>query len=114
MPVCPRCQQSIQATAIQCPRCQLTLKAHGHPGIELYRADEGAFLCPDCIYHADNSCNFPQRPLARSCTLYQPESAIAVEPTHKNTFSLNRIWLRRNRVWLVLAGLLLISLLIAI
>ncbi|MFE4106403.1 zinc ribbon domain-containing protein [Almyronema epifaneia] len=117
MPVCPRCQQSIQAATLQCPRCQLPLKAYGHPGIQLHRAEADRFLCPDCTYHADNTCNFPQRPLAKTCTLYQSQSAIAADfstAPQPAPLQLSWVWFRRNLAWWVLAGLLLISLLIAI
>jgi len=70
MPACHRCQSPVSSQAVTCPRCQAPLKAHGHPGIPLYRAPEGAFLCDRCAYHADDTCNFPQRPYARSCPLF--------------------------------------------
>lgn len=46
------------------------LKAYGHPGITLHRAVGDTPLCESCTYHADDTCNFPQRPLAQECTLY--------------------------------------------
>ncbi|NEQ30515.1 MAG: zinc ribbon domain-containing protein [Leptolyngbya sp. SIO4C5] len=114
MPACPRCQQPVQANDLQCPRCRLKLKAYGHPGIELYRAEEGTYLCSDCVYDADDTCNFPQRPFAQSCTLYQSKAAPVADSVTQPAVFPNRAWLRRNLPWLTLVGLLLISLLIAI
>jgi hypothetical protein len=48
----------------------LELKAHGHPGIHLYRAEGETYLCRTCAYEADDSCTYPQRPYAKECTLY--------------------------------------------
>lgn len=109
MPTCPRCQQSVTATAIECPTCQLTLKAHGHPGIDLHRAEGSESLCDTCTYHFDNTCNFPQRPLAQTCTLYQDQRVpLAPMPTYTIP------WWRRYAGWLALAALVLLSLLIAL
>lgn len=111
MSTCPRCQATLEATALQCPRCRLPLKAHGHPGIPLHWAEVGDVLCPTCRYHADDSCNFPQRPQAQTCTLYRPLRGEAKEdwtPTRRET--LGR-WLRRHQGLGAVLGLLLISLL---
>jgi hypothetical protein len=108
---CPRCQAAIESTTIQCPRCRLTLKAHGHPGIPLYRTDGSESLCATCVYDADDSCNFPQRPHAETCTLYRSVNAteeLALPPP-----SLVRqlsFWLRNHRGLVALGGLLLLSL----
>lgn len=112
MPDCPRCHQTVDAQAIVCPHCRTPLKAFGHPGIPLYRAEGEAYLCKTCAYDADDSCNFPQRPYARECTLYRdlnqpnplvPRRAIGTQG-----------WLRRNAAWIVLVGLLVISVLVAL
>lgn len=115
MPNCPRCQQPVKPQAITCPYCRETLKAHGHPGIPLHRATGEDYLCDSCTYHADDTCNFPQRPFAKQCTLYhdrfQPEPEIKKQP---NTSQSLRLWVEKNMVWLLIAGLFLISLLISL
>lgn len=63
--LCPRCHQSIDSQAVACPYCRIEIKAFGHPGIPLHRAEGTSFLCNSCTYHADDSCNFPQRPYAQ-------------------------------------------------
>jgi len=102
---CPSCQYPIFSDALRCPKCQTFLKAFGHPGIPLYQAEQGTFLCNNCIYHLDNTCNFPQRPYAKSCTLYQTEN-ITLEPRKTSKTSL-RSWVYQNRAWLFLIGLFL-------
>jgi hypothetical protein len=115
MSTCPRCQSAIAATAIQCPQCGLTLKAHGHPGIPLHRTTDDRALCADCAYHADDSCTFPQRPHATTCTLYQ-----SVTPSSEVYAPLKsprvpwRWTLQRYGGWLALAALVGISLAIAL
>lgn len=105
MPSCPRCQHWVTAQAIRCDRCNLVLKAHGHPGIPLHQAAEGV-LCPTCQYHQDDSCTFPQRPLATSCTLYQDIRATP-EPEPIPARGLRLLSrLRRHQGWLVAGGLL--------
>ncbi|NJO75874.1 MAG: zinc ribbon domain-containing protein [Leptolyngbyaceae cyanobacterium RM1_406_9] len=115
MSECPRCHQPIDVQAIACPHCRLPLKAFGHPGIPLHRAAGEEYLCATCLYHVDDTCNFPQRPYAKECTLYvnssQQNSITPYKP--KRTF-LARNWLSRNAVWLVLGTLLLVSILIAL
>jgi hypothetical protein len=108
---CPRCQAPLEPTAIQCPRCQLTLKAHGHPGIPLHRAEGEEFLCATCRYDADDTCNFPQRPQAQTCTLYRSLN----QPTTSDLLTLTggerlNLWLRNHRGLVALVGLILISL----
>lgn len=77
---CPKCHQSVSRSAVTCPYCRTVLKAYGHPGITLHRAVGDTPLCESCTYHADDTCNFPQRPYAQECTLYdnmnqrQPDS----------------------------------------
>ena len=70
MPTCPRCNQPIDDRAINCPHCNHQLKAFGHPGIPLHQSTDNTFLCDRCTYDKDDSCNFPQRPHAQSCTLF--------------------------------------------
>lgn len=115
MQSCPRCQTALESTAIQCPRCQLTLKAHGHPGIPLHRATAEEFLCATCRYDADDTCNFPQRPQAKTCTLYRSVNApLALAPDPPSPVAQVRQWLRGHRGLVALAGLLLISLLLVL
>lgn len=112
---CPRCQATIEPTTIQCPRCQLSLKAHGHPGIPLHRTEDGKSLCATCVYDADNTCNFPQRPHAETCTLYRSVNAAqdtelpALSPGQQISF-----WVRNHRGLMALGGLLLLSLVLVL
>jgi uncharacterized Zn-finger protein len=114
--LCPRCHQSIDSQAVTCPYCHTALKAFGHPGIPLHRAEGKSFLCPSCSYDADDTCNFPQRPYAQECTLYQnlnkPNLSSKPQP---NNFSWQlKSWVRRHQGLLLLIVLLLISLAIAL
>lgn len=68
---CPRCQQRFKGAVTTCPRCGVEVTAYGHPGIPLHRARAEAYLCETCVYELDDSCSFPQRPEATSCTLYR-------------------------------------------
>ncbi len=112
---CPRCQATIEPTTIRCPRCQLTLKAHGHPGIPLHRTEGDGPLCATCVYDADDTCNFPQRPHAETCTLYRSVKA-SEEPALPKPSLGQRVgfWLRNHRGLVAIAGLLLLSLLIVL
>jgi hypothetical protein len=105
---CPRCQQVVEIQAICCGRCGLTLKAHGHPGIPLHRATGAVSLCTTCAYHADDSCTFPQRPIAQTCTLYQSIDALQLAAPLRSKPSQRRY----GQLWPWL-GLLGVSLLIA-
>ncbi|MBD2108007.1 hypothetical protein [Nodosilinea sp. FACHB-13] len=112
---CPRCQAPIELTTIQCPRCQLTLKAHGHPGMPLHRTEGDEPLCATCRYDADDTCNFPQRPQATTCTLYRsvkPAEDLAL-PGPALGQRLN-FWLRNHPGLMALGGLLLLSLVLVL
>jgi len=118
MPDCPRCSQPVDLSAIACPHCQTPLKAYGHPGIPLHRATGGEFLCSTCLYHADDTCNFPQRPLAKDCTLYYDRSQPILAPTNPYLSggwppSLKN-WCQRHIFWLFLLGLIVVSLLLSL
>ncbi|MEO1210622.1 MAG: zinc ribbon domain-containing protein [Cyanobacteria bacterium J06638_20] len=114
MSTCPRCQQVVDPQAIVCPFCKVELKAHGHPGIELHRATKDSYLCDNCTYHADDTCNFTKRPYAKDCTLYRHVDApIASAPVYKPSFHL-KTWFRRNTTWLLLGLLIAISIFIAL
>jgi len=108
MPHCPRCRQTVDAQSIRCGYCGLTLKAFGHPGIPLHRAAEGDSLCATCTYDLDDSCTFPQRPSARTCTLYRSVDAQAPQVSLSVKYAQRRF----SQLWLWL-GLLAASLLIA-
>jgi Double zinc ribbon len=114
MPDCPRCHHPVDPQAIACPQCRTTLKAFGHPGIPLYRAIDQDYLCPTCTYHADDTCNFPQRPYARECTLYQNQHQPPLTRYTPNLSSSIQGWLNRNAVWIVLLGIALISILLVL
>ncbi|WP_315791934.1 zinc ribbon domain-containing protein [Fischerella sp. JS2] len=115
---CPRCHQPVNRQAITCPYCRAQLKAYGHPGIPLHRATGNSYLCDSCAYHADDSCNFPQRPYAKECTLYQnlAESELELQQLReaKSFRATARNWIKRNQALLLLLALLLVCLLIAL
>lgn len=115
---CPHCHQLVDSQAITCPYCRTTLKAYGHPGIPLHRATGDEYLCDSCTYHADETCNFPQRPYAKDCTLYENLEASKLrlqEQRRANSLSASFAnWVKRHQSLLLLAGLLLVCLLIAI
>lgn len=86
MPECPRCKQFVKSDAIVCNYCRTELKAFGHPGIPLYRAEKGEYLCQTCVYHEDDTCNYPQRPYAQTCTMYKDLSEpVEVEISKNNS-----------------------------
>ncbi|MEM6836900.1 MAG: zinc ribbon domain-containing protein [Cyanobacteria bacterium P01_C01_bin.120] len=118
MPLCPRCDHQVKPTDLVCGRCRLQLKAHGHPSIELYRTTTGDVLCQTCTYDADDTCTFPQRPGAQTCTLYQSVTAEAARieeskrsPTHATSLPL--FW-RRYRLWLIFLAIFGVSLLLTV
>ena len=119
MPTCSRCHQIIDSQAISCPHCGNELKAFGHPGIPLYQATDATFLCDRCIYHEDDSCNYPQRPYAKTCTLFHDKSLPLVDnfqysPSKGSPIRAFQVWCSNNRGLLLIASILLISLLIAL
>lgn len=115
MSACPRCHQSVEPRTIACPHCRTLLKAHGHPGIPLYRATGLEPLCLTCTYHADNTCTFPKRPEAIDCTLYDDisQQRLTVAPVYTNSDRLS-IWVKRNVGLLAFLGLVLLSLLLVL
>ncbi len=114
--ICPRCHQSIDAQAVACPYCRTSLKAFGHPGIPLHRAVGSEYLCDSCTYHADDTCNFPQRPYALECTLYQDinQSHSAEQKPYTGSTANIKSWIRRHQGLLMLLVILFISFLIAL
>ncbi|MBE9059007.1 zinc ribbon domain-containing protein [Sphaerospermopsis sp. LEGE 08334] len=115
---CPRCHQLIDSQAITCPHCRITLKAFGHPGIPLHRAVGNDYLCETCVYHQDDSCNFPKRPYAQDCTLYQnlEESRLELKKqTNNSGLSTNiKSWLKRYQGLVLLIAILFVCLLISL
>lgn len=110
MSACPRCDRPIPNTAIRCPHCNLTLTAHGHAGMPLHRATDDTPLCATCTYDADDSCTFPNRPAAMTCTLYQSVQALP-EPTRQEIYQMPRR--RKYVIWVAIAILIILSLIIA-
>jgi hypothetical protein len=109
MSTCPKCQNPVDSQAIACPYCRMPLTAHGHPGMKLFRAEGDQPLCLTCRYHDDDTCNFPKRPTAMDCTLYQNhEAPIQASLGYSPRFRLST-WLRRNFGWIALLGLILLS-----
>ncbi len=114
MPDCPRCHQPVKTQAITCPHCHTVLKAYGHPGIPLHQATDGTYLCATCLYHADDSCTYPQRPLARECLLYTSSLALDVPKSRPMPTLRFKTWLSRYGVVLAVVGLVLLSILLAL
>lgn len=114
MTACPHCHQPIDSQAVSCPHCRYQLKAFGHPGIPLYHAEKDVFLCDTCIYHHDDSCNFPQRPYAKTCTLYhhQSEPLVASKPDYRPRGI--KSWLQNYQVAILLIILIAVSIVLAI
>jgi len=118
MLTCPYCEQQISQETVTCPHCQKPLKAFGHPGIPLHHGSKTEYLCVRCLYHQDDTCNFPQRPYAKSCILYQDYS-LDLNPhdqTKKQQIALSNLkyWFKRYQGLLLLSLLLLFSLIIAL
>ena len=115
---CPRCHQPVNSQAVTCAHCGNQLKAYGHPGIPLHRATGKEYLCDTCTYHADDTCNFPQRPYAKDCTLYQniEETKLELEQQrYTKGFAVTvKSWVKRNQTLLLVLGLLLVCLLFVI
>lgn len=112
MPQCPHCHQAVDTQAITCPHCRCLLKAHGHPGIPLYRAEDAEFLCQTCRYQADDTCNFPQRPYAKECTMYRLDQGPDA-PSAKAAYKPHRPW-TQYAGWLVFIALVAIAILLAL
>lgn len=117
--VCPRCQKTVSLKAIACPHCNTPLKALGHQGIPLHQATGVAVLCDTCTYHQDDSCNYPQRPLAKDCIMYvdmrlpqDPPLESVVKPISMT----GRIqyWVNNNLALVILVGLAILSLLLVL
>ena len=115
---CPKCQKPVEERALSCPNCDNPLKAFGHPGIPLYQSTDASSLCDRCTYHLDDTCNFPKRPNAKSCTLYHDASKPLVEvvdpPQTQLSWRRGKNWLYRYRGILAIAFLIIVSVAIAL
>ena len=118
MTSCPKCQTPVDDRALNCPNCDNPLKAFGHPGMPLYQSTDGTSLCDRCTYHLDDTCNFPQRPYAKTCTLFHDASEPLVEvvatPTSRLGWRGVRNWLYFYRGIIAIALLVVISIAIAL
>lgn len=95
------------------------LKAYGHPGITLHRAVGDLPLCDSCTYHADDSCNFPQRPFAQECTLYDDMNQRQLEReslpnTRPDLMASLRLCCQQHPTLLGLLGLAAVSVLLTV
>ena len=118
MLTCPRCKQPVDSQAITCPKCNNPLKAFGHPGMPLYQSEDNTSLCDRCTYDRDDSCNFPKRPHAKTCTLFHDATVPLVSETVAPTSTRGMIgiknWLYRYRGMVAIALLIVASILIAL
>ena len=118
MSTCPKCKQPVDPQAVSCPNCNNPLVAFGHPGIPLYQSEDSSFLCDRCIYDRDDSCNYPQRPYAKTCTLFH-DAAVPLVPEVSVPMSQQgsarvKNWLYRNRGVIAIALLILVSVLLTL
>ena len=118
MSSCPRCKKIVGDQAIICPNCDMPLKAFGHPGIPLYQSTDGTSLCDRCTYDQDDTCNFPRRPHAKSCTLFhdyeQPLVQETFIPPSQRGWSGFKYWLLRYRSVILIALIIFVSIAIAL
>ena len=118
MPSCPKCKQSVDSQAVTCPHCNNPLKAFGHPGIPLYQSENDRWLCERCTYHLDDTCNFPQRPYAKSCTLFHDAATPLNEANSSGNNGITKLgiknWLYRYRGIIAIALLIVISVMLAL
>lgn len=116
---CPKCHQRLSSQAVTCSYCGTVLKAYGHPGINLHRAVGDKPLCETCTYHADDTCNFPQRPYAMECTLYDDMNQRQLEEnqlnhTRPDLFTSIKFFCQRHPTLLGLLGLAAVSILLTL
>ncbi|MGD2183906.1 zinc ribbon domain-containing protein [Lusitaniella coriacea] len=119
MPSCPKCNNLVDTEAIRCPHCDNLLKAYGHPGVDLYQATGETFLCDRCLYHEDDSCTFPKRPYAKTCTLFcDRENSLTKDPNafvyQQSGWVRLKTWCFRNRAILLLLIIVVVSVAIAL
>jgi hypothetical protein len=81
----------------------------------LHRTEGDEALCATCLYDTDDTCNFPQRPTATTCTLYRsvkPAEDLALpDPSFGQQIN---FWLRSHPGLMALGGLLLLSLVLVL
>ena len=115
---CPKCDRLVDSQAIKCPHCNNLLKAFGHPGIPLYRAKGDTYLCDRCYYHQDDSCNYPQRPYAKTCIMFHDanEPLVAETIPYRSSGGIAglKLWSDRNRGLLIILGLIVLSIFLVI
>ncbi|AFY82994.1 zinc ribbon domain-containing protein [Oscillatoria acuminata] len=116
---CPQCHQSVDDQAVKCPYCQAPLKGFGHPGIPLHQAKPEVYLCESCTYDEDDTCNYPQRPYAKTCTLYHDKSqplvpVIQTPYAPSGSFSGMNRWVKRHPGTIAVVAIALISLFLAL
>ena len=84
----------------------------------LYQSEDNTSLCDRCTYDRDDSCNFPKRPHAKSCTLFHdadiPLVSESTLPRSTQGWVGIKNWLYRNRGLIAIALLILVSVLVAI
>jgi len=118
MLTCPRCKQPVNSQAVSCPNCHNALKAFGHPGMPLYQSDDNSFLCDRCTYDRDDSCNYPKRPYAKTCTLFHDAATPLVTeietPKSQQGAAKVKNWLDRYRSIIAIALLIVFSILLAL
>ena len=117
MPNCPKCDRIVDLQAVKCSHCGNVLKGFGHPGIPLYQAESGTSLCDRCYYHQDDSCNYPQRTNATSCTMFHDADTPLVDESLNHTPSgleSLRLWCDRNKGLLIALGLVVLSVVIVL
>jgi len=74
----------------------------------LHRATDSTPLCATCAYEADNSCTFPKRPTAMTCTLYENVQA-PPEPAREEIYRIP--WQRKYSFQIALLIIIVLSLL---
>lgn len=114
---CPKCDRIIDPQAIKCPYCNNPLKGFGHPGIPLYQAGKETSLCDRCYYDRDDSCNYPQRPYAKSCIMFHDlDTPLVAETTqYKSPGKIVgfKLWCSRNKGLLLIVSLIALSVILA-
>ena len=115
---CPKCDRPVASQTVKCPHCGNSLKAFGHPGIPLYQAEKGTYLCDRCYYHHDDTCNYPQRPYAKTCTMFhdasQPLTAEDTAYDSPGGITGFKLWCDRNRGLLILMGIIAFSVVLVV
>lgn len=85
----------------------------------MHRAVGDTPLCESCTYQADDTCNFPQRPYAKECTLYDDLNQRQLEQaqlynTRPDFVQSIRFYCQRHPTLLGLLGLAAVSVLVTL